>query len=681
VARTIPLGLALIVAAAASAPVACSRGAPSSPDLGAPTTTTSFEAVPPRVYVAKVKDVLTGLAPTDDELAAVEADPSQLSALVDGWMRTPEYERKMTRFFALAFQQTQVAANDFADVVHGQPGWNDATTPLLLQNAQESFARTMFALTSQGHSLAEAMTTKRLMMTTALKELYGFLDSVEIDDDGATFDHFRQTHIDTPLVAVAAGGPIPIEQTLDPKSPSYMHWYDPDVATAGAGAPGCGADPMLLPIQAITLHWLLLGSLDGRTLANGAHCPVVPGTAAAPQLKPADFRDWTMVTMRGPNAGEPTVAFYDLPVLRAATELVLRMPGTGFFSTPAFFANWPTNVSNQMRVAASQALIVATGASIDGTDPTIPPSTPGLDATHAASADCLGCHRTLDPTRSILSSTWSWNYHAQQDPAWSGQPGLFAFRGVVQPVQSIDDFGAALAGHPLVASGWVQKLCAYVTSAACDEDDPEVARLVALFRDADLSWGALVKALVTSPITTHATETQTADTMGEVIAVARRDHLCATLDARLGLTDVCGLDPTSGGAPSATVPQIVLGLPSDAYGRGSVSPILPTEPTLFFRAGIEGICEAVAGIVVDGPASAPAGAARWSSADPDSAIGDFVARVMALAASDPRAAPAKALLTAHFTQAKVQPGTSATDALRSTFTVACLAPSTVTVGL
>jgi len=32
---------------------------------------------------------------------------------------------------------------------------------------------------------------------------------------------------------------------------------------------------------------------------------------------------------------------------------------------------------------------------------------------------CFACHQTLDPTRSILSSTYSWNYHAQTDSALS----------------------------------------------------------------------------------------------------------------------------------------------------------------------------------------------------------------------------------------------------------------------
>ena len=81
-------------------------------------------------------------------------------------------------------------------------------------------------------------------------------------------------------------------------------------------------------------------------------------------------------------------------------------PRVGFFTTPAFFANWQTNTSNTMRVTTNQALIVATGASIDGTDTTVPSSTPGLDAAHAAPGSaCFSCHQLLDPTRSILAAS------------------------------------------------------------------------------------------------------------------------------------------------------------------------------------------------------------------------------------------------------------------------------------
>ena len=321
-----------------------------------------FQPDPPAVYVAKVKNLLVGLPPTDDEVAAVAADAGQLPALIQAWMALPQYTHKMARFFELAFQQTQVSTADFADQAGGQQiSLNATTTPLLMQNLQESFARTVLQLVAAGKPLSDAMSTQTFMMTTALKELYAFLDVWQVDDNGKVTDRFKAANPSLQITIGAASGAIPIADTLNPASPSYMHWYDPDVATANPSVAGCQVDPMVYPVRALTLHWLLLGSLDNRKLPDGTTCPQVSGTAAAAQLSAADFSDWTMVTVRTPAAGEPTTSFYDLPSLRAATTLTLSVPRVGFFSTPAFFANWQTNTSNQMRVTMNQALIVALG--------------------------------------------------------------------------------------------------------------------------------------------------------------------------------------------------------------------------------------------------------------------------------------------------------------------------------
>jgi hypothetical protein len=58
-------------------------------------------------YVAKVKNLLLGLPPTDAEVSAITADPTQLQVLIDGWLQQPQYLQKMQRFFELAFQARQ----------------------------------------------------------------------------------------------------------------------------------------------------------------------------------------------------------------------------------------------------------------------------------------------------------------------------------------------------------------------------------------------------------------------------------------------------------------------------------------------------------------------------------------------------------------------------------------------
>jgi len=691
---------ALLLAALAVGCGSISTGASSTSDAGttgtggqgvdgaagdAPDAPPPFEADSPYTYVAKVKNILLGLPPTDDEISKVVADPTALKVLVQGWMAEPQYAQKMARFFELAFQQTQITAADFADQAYPkQVDINAATTPLLIQNAQQSFARTMLRLIADGRPMTDGVTTRRLMMTTALKELYAFLDVWEVDDNGKVTDRFKQANPNLSIVVEAAQGPIAIADTLDPTSANFMHWYDPDVSTYGSAVDGCTEDPIVYPPSGVSLHYLLYGALDGHKSSTGVQCPPAGGTATAAQLGAADFSDWTLVTIRAPKSGEAVTKFYDLPALRAATELVLSIPRVGFYSTPAFFANWPTNVSNQMRVTMNQTLIVALGAQVDGTDQTVTPGNPppGLDTAHSSEGACAACHITLDPLRSIFAATYSWNYHQQLDTTWTAQKGMFSFQGVIQPVANMGDVGDLLAQHPLYAQAWVQKLCYYVNSVACTPTDPELQRIVGVFQTSGYSWNTLVAELMSSPLTTHAAPTDTAAASGEVVAVSRRDHLCAALDNRLGLTDVCGLDAVTKKQMQATVPQIVSGLPSDGYGRGSTAPILPNDPSLFYRAGTENICAAVAAAVIDvAAAKQVAGTKYWSSTDPDGAIADFVATIMGLVPSDPRAAPAAALLHDHFNAAMQQQGATASNALKSTFVTACLAPSAVSIGL
>ena len=109
--------------------------------------------------------------------------------------------------------------------------------------------------------------------------------------------------------------------------------------------------------------------------------------------------------------------------------------------------------------------------------------------------------------------------------------------------------------------------------------------------------------------------------------------------------------------------------------------MLPNQPTLFYRAGLENICEAVAAQTIDVAAAKQLpNVTQWSSKSPDAAIADFVSIVMALAPSDPRSGPATDLLKAHFSKA-TQSGATAANALKSSFVTACLAPSSVSIGL
>jgi hypothetical protein len=719
--------LALCVGFAVSA-AACGAGSPAAPPPNPPqgegtpdaavspaaaTSPDATAAIPfvptsPYTYVAKVKNILIGLPPADQEVASVvaAADPqAQLRALIQGWMTVVDpnsasgatyYAEKMLVFFKLATQQTQVSLGSFSDQAYpGQIDVNGSTSNMLVQNATESFARTMVAEVVDGaQPLTQVATTTSFMMTTALMETYAFIDGWQVNDSGKVVDSFAKAH--PQLTLTVGSAQVPAAQSVNPADPSFMHWTDPDIAAGGAYAlvknqgAGCATDPITYPATGVALHYLLYGSIVGRTLASAVKCGQFGGTKTAPQVGNAaaggggDFSDWRMVTVRQPMPGEATTPFYDLPALRAASTLVLDLPRVGFFTTPAFFANWQTNLSNTMRVTTNQTLIVALGSMIDGTDPTT--STPGagglppgLDAAHAAPAACYGCHQLLDPTRSILSSTYSWYYHAQDTATVGAQKGEFAFRGVTAYPQTVFDLGTILATHPLFGPAWAQKLCEYSNSQACETADPEFVRIAADFRSGGFSWNALVVDLLSSPLTTGAMATQTTTDEGVTVAVSRRDHFCAAMSFRLGFGDLCALLPTT--VPvSSTIAQIAGGLPSDGYGRGAVAPVLPNAPTLFYRSGTENMCEAISQLVVDVAANKQVAKVTWSSTAPAPAILDFVQIIMGLVPSDPRYAQVQAILSSHYGAAVAQ-GATPTNALRSTFVAACEAPSAVSVGL
>jgi hypothetical protein len=247
-------------------------------------------------------------------------------------------------------------------------------------------------------------------------------------------------------------------------------------------------------------------------------------------------------------------------------------------------------------------------------------------------------------------------------------------------MRTIDDFAQLLADHPLVPEAWAQKLCYYANSAPCNPTDDEFKRVVAAFADSNMSWNTLVRELLASPITTNASKTTTGATNGNIIAVSRRDHLCAALNSRLGFVDICQLEAVVGRQQSG-IAQIISGMPSDGYGRGSTVPVLPNQPTLFYRAGLENVCSAVAALVIDAAANpSQPGAKQWSSTKPDAAIADFVSTVMAMPPSDPRSAQATSILTSHY-QGAVASGANARDSLRSTFVAACLSPSFIGIGM
>ena len=113
-------------------------------------------------------------------------------------------------------------------------------------------------------------------------------------------------------------------------------------------------------------------------------------------------------------------------------------------------------------------------------------------------------------------------------------------------------------------------------------------------------------------------------------------------------------------------------VPDDGYSRGGEVPIVIADPNLFIRAAGDAMCEGFSEMVV-------ATDAQFIPGDPESAIRAFVVDLAGLPESDPRHASMLDILTRHYEQAEIQ--TNATDALRSTFMVACTSPSVLGMGL
>jgi len=613
-----------------------------------------FEAVSIYTATRQVKGLLTGLAPTEQEIASVSANAAALRDLIDVWMEQPEFELKMRAFFTKAFQQTELTPDSLLDQFGRRLAGDDAVIARLLSNLEESFARTAFDLVANGRPFNEAITTRTFMMTPALMSFLTVLDERPIDD---------QLRVSEPPISFTlrtTGTAIPLASSIDPTNANFMKF------TAIGASTNC-AQTSFTSTKYFDLHYLLMGRFFGPNTCR-VSLPSV--------YTDEDFTDWRKVTVRAPAKGEKITHFYEMPKLRSTTELALNTPRIGFFSTPAFFANWSTNESNQMRVTANQSLIVALGASFDGSDNTVPVTDNGLAAEHAGpTTACYACHKTLDPMRQFFRSAFSLGYHEQRDPVQSALSGAFLFEGAEDQGRGLDVLAQGLASHERFASAWVQKLCYYASSARCGDDDPELVRIAGLFRTSGYDFKTLVRELFSSPLITASSGTQTFEERSPVVSITRQDHLCSALSLRLGISDVCGLG-TNVVDPMRRAAQVVaLSMPADGYSRGSEIPVVLSDTNLFFRAATEALCSVIGNSVVDAGANT-----KYRSASADLAIVDMVHNIMGLAVGDPLEAPALEILKGHHTAA-LAAGARPADALRSTFVLSCTAPSTVAIGL
>jgi hypothetical protein len=668
-----------------------------------------FAAASASSYVDAVKDLLTGLPATDAEEAAVaDGGAPALQTLITGWIASGPtqagYQEKMIAFFETAFQQNQVTPGaEFFDQHNGAP-----TTGILFQNFQQSFALTAWQLVQQGLPFNGTANTTSFMMTPALMAEYARIDSYSDPDQGSAVDFYTQANPNFTFTLENSQGPIPLASSLTPGNPNYLVFYSPDLPNQTT--PGCDVDPRVYTAATTppgndvpdVLWDFEFGTLDGYVLPDGGVCPT--DYHATGFIQPSDYTTWNLVNIVQPpspilpDGGLATTLFYDLQTQRnlatAATpgNLVLNMPRVGYFTTPSFLAQWNTNQSNLARVTMNQTLIVGLNHGFDGTDSAIPPNgsctqfsdggwacdggLAALGADHAAPGSaCFACHETLDPMRQYFRQAYSLDFTIQTLPAEQNLPGVFAFDGVSEISKGgIFDLGNQIANHPSFATAWTEKLCTYATSAPCDETDPVFQAVATAFQASNYNWNTLVVQLFSSPLVTYATSTQTAGEQGDTISIARQAHLCALLSERLGITDVCGLSASTV-VPSSlkNVQTIAAGYPSDQYGRGIVGALLNSSPSLFAFSGLENMCGSIANVVIDATGS------KYQSTDPQPAIADFASNLMGLTSD--RSGPVLTVLQNHFANAQSDGGVSASNALKSTFILACESVSVGGIGL
>jgi len=636
-----------------------------------------FEAVPPSVYVPKVKNLMTGLAATDAEIAAVVADPSTLRDEIDGWMQLPEFQARMLDFFRNAFQQNQVTLADLTANIgnnaNNLTNFNQNYRARFERSLMDSFPLTAWQLVQEGRPFTETLTTNRFMLTTAQMSVLSYIDERPTDDNNKTTDRLANRQA-IPSFTLDPTTTATLADTLNPASPNYLVWNLPITIPAS-----CTTTP---PVHYVNLSTGDKGAGNYRTLFNFlfGSAPYVPcypmnNQTVTPTFAEADWSDWHMVTITPAGAGNTSPVFWDIIAQRSASTMALHIPRVGFSSTLAFAANWGTNSSNEARVTANQALIVAIGQSIAGDTTVTPFPVNATDSLHATDPACAGCHLQLDPLKQYFRQSWTLSYHDQLDTTQAAAG--FNIGGVTAQGAGIGDLMNTLAAHPRFGVAWTQKLQFWANSTPADEADPEVQRIAKVFHDSNYDFKTLVREVFSSPLVTFAAPTKTTREQGVVLSISRRDQYCTSLSNRLGVPDICGMITAQPTAAQTKIAQRALLLPVDTYYRAFALPSLPTDPDLFFRQSTESMC----GLIADQLIDLKTGTSRYVSIDPTTAITDFVATIMNVAPSDPRNAPAVQILTDHFTAAKATAGVSPTDALKSTFTTACIAPTSVIIGL
>ena len=583
------------------------------------------ETVAVESALAKVKTLLTGGAPTDEERARVAADPMALRALVSAWVETAEFETKLLPFLRTALQQDLVGT---LDEQLDKPRGRATRLRLLDANVSDSFARTAARIVRDRRPFTEVATTRDWELTTALAISLAFTD---LNADGR-----EVTHTLTRTPPANAPRPVTLEWMIANRT-----WVEPSIPAECRFAPEVPAERLLDFLLGLVR---CQGGMPDYKFDN-------------PLLLASDFTDWRTVTLANAGADSPTFEFYDLESLRGADTMPLHIRRGGFFSTLAFLANYPTNEDNLFRVTTNQGLIVALQRTFSASDPTEPFPSEALDEGHATpGTSCHGCHALLDPMRVAFWEVFTPVY--QRTTARTDFEGRFAFDGFryEETTQTPIAFGRALATHPRFKTAWVQRICYWANARPCDEAKPAFQAIAHAFEAGGFDFRNMLVDLLSSPLITGAAD----------ISITRANHLCPLIEVRMGDDTLCdGLGEA-------------LGLiPRDEFSRGEVVPAMAADPSTFSFAAGEALCQRISSRLVGGEAADR----PLRTDDVAGGLRRLVEGLMGLSPAHPRHDVALATLQRHYDEARAAAEGSSQLALRSAAMTACLSPDVMGMGL
>jgi hypothetical protein len=587
--------------------------------------------------VRKVKTLLHGDIPTEDEFALVDADQTRLRMLITDWVETDAFENKLGDFFEVALQQRRQSEDlQQFDRLRRSGFYSSGYIKVL----EESFVRTAIDLIKRNQPFTQIATTRRWMVTTANLVLLRYPDQEASDR--------QQRH-------TVVGNPDDAPSNLR-RQISQRTWLIPSIES-----PCEFAQPEVLD--------MFFGIILSR------RCPNITGNIRLTDspLTQNDFEDWRLVEFV-PASEEPELPllpFYDLVSLRSADRVATRLPRVGFFTTSVFLNNWATNVDNQFRVTANQSLLVALNIGFSSSEPTQPLRVDGLDANHAEpTTACYGCHKLLDPMRLYFGKEFNVSYQLptnESDDQVLFEDELtpsFAFRNYQTDGGDTYQFAEILTEHPRFPYAWVQKLCLYANSKRCDERDPLFIDIAERFRDQGYNFKTLVIDLFSSPLITGLEETESQRNSDPLISITRLNHLCPLLAERTGWADICDVNRV----------RSVKGLIArDDFARGAVDATQPALSSAFHFAAVEAICNEVASTVVRGNSE------FFSHQDPD-VLSKIVSRFMGIPVTHERYEHTLTLLTTHFDTLRAA-GRNINYSTRSVFSLACMSPDVMGIGL